>query len=317
MYFLKLSLTSILAFILTWFFTKIFISNVSNKLISKPNHRSSHKDPIPQGGGLIFLLIASASSLILGNSSLVIGCIPIGIIGFLDDFYKINPLARYIAQLFTVIYLINNQGIPNYGMLQNSVFFAYFLSVLLIIFFTAIINFVNFMDGIDGLVAINFIIFLFVSSINISLSFLPLMMMMMGFIIWNWNPAKVFMGDTGSTFLGSITVLIFLENESLINAFFLILVITPLLFDAFSCVIRRLIAGQNIFRPHKLHLYQRLHQAGWSHGKVSLIYGIASCILSILFLLSKYKLLIFTALLAIFVGIFLDKRFAKPFNLKV
>tara|TARA_B100000242_G_C42912746_1_gene423191 strand:- start:296 stop:823 length:528 start_codon:yes stop_codon:yes gene_type:complete len=170
------------------------------------------------------------------------------------------------------------------------------------------------MDGLDGLVTLNLIIFFLVVSIDAHIYFLPLITTLFGFLIWNWSPAKVFMGDVGSTFLGAVVVGVILQKENLSDSFFLMLVLTPLLVDPFICVIRRFFAGQNIFRPHKLHLYQRLHQAGWTHSKVAIVYAIGTLILGILFLFKSYKLLIIATFIEILFGIYLDKKNAISFN---
>ena len=174
-------------------------------------------------------------------------CIPIGIVGLIDDLFRINPLIRYIFQLATVIYLIYLGGITNVNGINKEFDIFYLILPFLVIFSTSIINFINFMDGLDGLVALNLIIFFFVISIDSHIYFLPLITSLFGFLIWNWNPAKVFMGDAGSTFLGAVVVGIILQKENLFDSFFLILVLTPLLMDSFICVIRRFLQGKIFF----------------------------------------------------------------------
>ena len=216
--------TSIFSLIFTWLFLKIFIPNISKKLICFPNKRSSHNIPTPQGGGIAFLLIGLISSFFSVNYLYTLACIPIGFVGLIDDFYKLNPLIRYVVQFITVIYLLIIIGIPDFSFLFNIKLLFYLSIFFLLIFFTGIINFINFMDGIDGLIALNFIIFLLVSSLNVSLSYLPLVASLIGFLFWNWEPAKIFMGDVGSTFLGAITISIILQKNNLTDSFFLLLV---------------------------------------------------------------------------------------------
>ena len=79
------------------------------------------------------------------------------------------------------------------------------------------------------------------------------------------------MGDVGSTFLGAVFAGLVLQASSLSDAFSYLLVATPLLADACLCVPRRMLAGQRVFKAHRLHLFQRLNQAGWPHSRVSLI----------------------------------------------
>ena len=89
------------------------------------------------------------------------------------------------------------------------------------------------------------------------------------------------MGDAGSTFLGAVLTGIFFESRDFLSFVSLVLISSPLLMDATVCLTRRYFAKQNIFTPHKLHLYQRLSQAGLSHSKVSSIYIMATLLLFI------------------------------------
>ena len=298
----------------TWIFLKIFTLNVSKRLISQPNERSSHEKPTPQGGGLSFLIIGSIFAIYFGNLKLMLGCIPLGIVGFCDDFYKLNPWIRYFVQILSVFYYLIIYKFDFFNYDFNSQLYSSFLFILILIFFTGFINFINFMDGIDGIVALNLAIFLLVAAIDVSKSIFPIFTSLIGFLIWNWSPAKIFMGDVGSTFLGALAIGIIIQKDSFIEFIFLTLILSPLLIDAFVCVIRRFISSENIFKAHKLHLYQRLYQAGWSHSKISLIYGFFSLIFAVLYLIKSYKIFLTITAFELLYGIYLDKVVAVPFN---
>ena len=90
----------------------------------------------------------------------------------------------------------------------------------------------------------------------------------------HWLVSKIFMGDIGSTFLGAIVFRSIVQRENFADIFSL-LIILSLFLDASIIIFRRLLIKENIFSSHKLHLYQRLYQAGFSHRKVSLIYSLA------------------------------------------
>ena len=94
---------------------------------------------------------------------------------------------------------------------------------------------------------------------------------LLAFLIFNWSPAKVFMGDVGSTFLGGIFAGLNLQLNSWTIALAILLINGPLLCDSFTCLLRRIYAGHRIFQPHRLHLFQRLHRAGMNHSQVSLL----------------------------------------------
>ena len=100
---------------------------------------------------------------------------------------------------------------------EISSFTHFLLFILIIITGTAIINFVNFMDGIDGLVSGSLIIIFLIGSILINNYFLIVVGPLLGFLLWNWDPSKLFMGDVGSTFLGALLVGLLLTDSKNIN----------------------------------------------------------------------------------------------------
>ena len=122
------------------------------------------------------------------------------------------------------------------------------------------------------------------------------------------------MGDIGSLFLGCFLVSLILSSNSFITFFKIILLSSPLLFDAAICLFRRCINKQNIFKPHKLHLYQRLVNNGMSHNKVSLIYIFSIFVLGLFYNFSNLIALILSSIIILFIGIYLDIKFAKEFN---
>ena len=169
------------------------------------------------------------------------------------------------------------------------------------------------MDGIDGLVCSCMIIILLTISIKYDLVFLPITFSLVGFLFFNWSPAKVFMGDVGSTFLGFLYAAILLRSNSIVEFAEIFLLFIPLFMDAFSCRLRLLIKGRNLFKPHKLHLYQRLHQAGLSHADVTLIYLSSTLILSISLFLFNIYFSYCLAFLIISFGFYLEKNIAVKF----
>jgi UDP-N-acetylmuramyl pentapeptide phosphotransferase/UDP-N-acetylglucosamine-1-phosphate transferase len=146
---------------------------------------------------------------------------------------------------------------------------------LVLVAITAVINFTNFMDGLDGLVALCGIVLM------ASVGLWPVAGALLGFLAWNWSPAKVFMGDVGSTWIGAVFAGMVLQQPGPWEAISLLLVGFPLLGDALICVLRRLRAGQPVFQAHRLHLFQRLQRGGWPHARVSLVYGGATMLLAV------------------------------------
>lgn len=291
------------------------------RLLDLPNARSSHCQPTPRGGGVSFVLVAStvsalASIGIIGSASVAPALIlaplialPLALVGFLDDFYNLPASWRYAAQIVTALVVILVSPLFTTSLYQLP------LCLLLIVAVTAVINFINFTDGLDGLVASCMVTAIISAShfLTISLPVWSLVGALFGFLVWNWSPAKIFMGDVGSTFLGAVFALLVLQATTWSDSLALLLVAAPLLGDACLCVLRRFFTGQCVFEAHRLHLFQRLHQAGWSHARVSSLYIFATAVLSIALLLGGLPWVISLAVLEVFIGFWLDQRVAVPF----
>jgi UDP-N-acetylmuramyl pentapeptide phosphotransferase/UDP-N-acetylglucosamine-1-phosphate transferase len=142
---------------------------------------------------------------------------------------------------------------------------------------------------------------------------LPLIGALLSFLAWNWSPARVFMGDVGSTFLGAVFAGTVLQQDSAQGAIGLLMVGSPLLGDAFVCVLRRWKAGQPVFKAHRLHLYQRLHQAGWPHSRVAFLYIGATALLGGALLSHGLALELPLVVAELFLGLWLDRHRAVPF----
>ena len=284
------------------------------RFLDHPNDRSSHIAPTPRGGGVGFVLLASTASAISffigqmpGSSSsmLLLFAFPIALVGFLDDFLNLSALLRFGIQLLTACFLF----------LFSPLSLSWLLLPLLIIAITAVINFTNFMDGLDGLVSGCMIVSISALCVVLSVPW-PLWVLvgsLIGFLPWNWSPAKVFMGDVGSTYLGAVFAGLLLQASNWTDALCYLLLATPLLGDACVCVIRRLFVGQRVFQAHRLHLFQRLHQAGWSHARVSSAYILATVLLALSMLVGGWRWVLGLACCELLLGFWLDQRVATPF----
>lgn len=246
---------------LTWLLLRRLIPVLQRRLLDQPNARSSHRRPTPRGGGVAFVIVGSLASL----SQLPLVCLPLALVGLLDDRHNLPAGLRYGAQVLTALVLVSLSPLE--------LPLPWLLVPLAVIAATAVINFVNFMDGLDGLVAGCMAVVLAVAAlVSPAPALWGVVGALLGFLPWNWSPARVFMGDVGSTFLGALLAGVALQQTTPAQALGLLLVAFPLLGDACLCVLRRLAAGQPVFQAHRLHLYQRLHQAGWSHSRVALLY---------------------------------------------
>jgi Fuc2NAc and GlcNAc transferase len=297
-----------------WVVLRALIPQLRRRLLDQPNARSSHRQPTPRGGGVAFVVVAAIASALSGlaaasspwaMASLPLIALPLAVVGFLDDRHNLPASWRYGAQLATALGLIVLSPLP----------FPWLALPLLLIAATAVINFTNFMDGLDGLVAGCMAVTLSALTLKLSAPW-PLWALvgsLLGFLLWNWSPAKVFMGDVGSTFLGAVFAGLVLQAPSWPEALGLLLVATPLLADACLCVPRRLLAGQPVFQAHRLHLFQRLHQAGWSHGQVASLYIAATAASAMALLWSGWQAVLTLAAVELLVGLWLDQHVAVPF----
>ena len=280
--------------------------------LDRPNERSSHESPTPKAGGIVISFYSSIFSFLMG-SNLIINCLPIAILGLVDDFINLSPLIRYFFQVIISIFIVS-QSVSCYS--TELIIFPYFIFFAFFVFLsTCFINLTNFMDGIDGLVAGCFLIsFISITIINNEVNIIPIIGCLLAFLLINWYPAKLFMGDSGSTFLGALYFNSAFSSCSFEKFFAFIIINLPIFGDAIICIFRRFLAGHNIFKPHKLHLYQRLYSSGWSKSKVSSLYILMTLLLAISYYIGNFKSLITVSFLILLLGWYVDDKFSLPFN---
>ena len=305
-------LIGIFFFLLNTFSLKIILPYLKKFLPDKPNARSSHQKEIPRGGGITFVFFTLTYKLFTGSLDFLI-FIPLLLISLIDDFYKISRRLRYSIHCFTAFAMVITSNVLNRTSIDNFYLNTLFI-IFLVIFLTSIINFINFMDGIDGLVG-GFSLVFFINASLLGFEYQNILIAsLLGFLMYNWHPAKVFMGDIGSTFLGALIGYSIIMGDSFAYSFKLLLIASPLIFDAFICILRRAIYNQNIFQAHSLHLYQRLVKAGWSHSNVSILYISSSIFISFINLIFGIKISIFSIFLIFVFGFYLDQKKAVPFQ---
>lgn len=317
----------VVAALACWSLLWFLIPWLRRKLLDQPNARSSHRQPTPRGGGIAFVLVSAVASGVglarAGWSPLLalpLMALPLALVGVLDDRLDLPARWRYGAQLLTAlaVMLLSPLARALPEVLPHPWLLLAPVAVLLVIAITAVINFTNFIDGLDGLVASCLAVALAAAALQLAVPPLvlwPLVGALIGFLPWNWSPARVFMGDVGSTFLGAVFAAVVLQAPSWSEALGLLLVATPVLGDACLCVPRRLLAGQRVFQAHRLHLFQRLHQAGWSHRRVAGLYSGATALLAAALLLGGWPWVVALSSVTLLLGRWLDHHVAVPFAL--
>ena len=235
---------------------------------------------------------------------------PLSIVGFIDDIYDLKPKLRLIAQIVTAIFFINIS--PLNDILLSSFNGLLFIIILIGLIFMSVacINFINFADGIDGLLGGCMIIIFSTISIYLKLNFWPYVFCLVGFLLLNWHPSKVFMGDVGSAFLGALFLGFILQTNNFIDALKILLLASPLLGDALITLSRRLFLGKSIVIPHKSFYFKRLNEGGLSHDQVSTIYMSATSLICICLLFGNLYWMIGVIILELIILLFLDKKFA-------
>jgi UDP-N-acetylmuramyl pentapeptide phosphotransferase/UDP-N-acetylglucosamine-1-phosphate transferase len=252
-----------------------------------PNARSSHTHPTPRGGGVVIVggfLVGLLAWLATGGSlspralGWLVGALLIAGVGFADDLRSLPVVPRLLAQLLAAILL-------TVAAVQQPFSLAVPLAFVYIIVET---NVFNFMDGIDGLATAQAVIAALAIAIAGVILVNPLLeatgaliaAASVGFFVWNRPPARCFMGDVGSTFLGfSFAGLCLLGNIGVgasggrLPLEFDLVLLAPFLFDALVTLGRRVLKGERWYAPHRSHFYQRLVLCGASHAQVTGLYA--------------------------------------------
>ncbi|MEE2999809.1 MAG: glycosyltransferase family 4 protein [Pseudomonadota bacterium] len=256
----------------------------SKDIVDTPNTRSSHKNPIPRGGGIaVILVILTVSILILkgkipGYHILFITTFFIGLISWFDDLRGLSAFFRLFSQFAAVgciFWLIPTSNLYFHGLFP--VYLDNFLAMILWVWF---INLFNFMDGIDGItvvesssIGLGIFLIMMIGSAEITHGLLGLVIAAatLGFLWWNWQPAKLFLGDVGSIPLGFL--LGWLLLEILASALWPVAIILPLYYltDTTITLIRRIYRKEHIWQAHREHFYQQAIDHGLSHAQVSLV----------------------------------------------
>ena len=300
-----LVLTYFISFGATYTGILLFIRwSLRRNLFDVPNERSSHTVPTPRGGGLIIVIVCltayTVSTIFLKGSfswCYLLGAFLVAAVSWLDDLYKVSVIWRFFIHALSASLVIYGLGyfdalhIPPVGSFSVGAF-GIILTFLWIVWLT---NAYNFMDGIDGIAGVQALTagigwFLVGSLFGLDTTAIYggiLAFSAIGFLIHNWQPAKIFMGDVGSAFLGfTFACLPFLaRNENAANGAIMpliaILLVWFFVFDSVFTFIRRLLKKQKVWTAHREHLYQKMVIAGRTHAFVAGLYGILSLILVI------------------------------------
>jgi Fuc2NAc and GlcNAc transferase len=280
---------AVLAFVLAALGTGLFRRLAFRwNLMDIPNARSSHQTVTPRGGGVAIVLAFAVAVVLLWNANLLdrallnalAGAGLIALAGFLDDRYGLSVVARLLAQLAAALWAIwCLGGLPGLLFGDSLVtlgWWGYLLGAVTIVWS---INLFNFMDGIDGIAAaeaacVSFAgsaLALMSGSIAVASVGFAFGWACCGFLPWNWPPAKIFMGDVASGFIGYVlAVLAIAAARETPSAPWAWLMLGGVFFvDATVTLLRRMARGERVFEAHRTHAYQWLARRWRSHARVT------------------------------------------------
>ena len=300
-------MAALLAAGLISFLATPLVKNLAYKVgaidVPKDNRRMHH-EPIPRLGGLAIFIAFLFTVIVLADidrttRGILLGAIMIVILGVMDDIMTLKALPKFLVQIAAagvavyhgcVIQFISN---PNIFSPMDYLNLGWLSIPVTIIWIVAITNAVNFIDGLDGLAvgvsaistASLLIIALMVEELNIAIILAALLGSCLGFIPYNKNPAKIFMGDTGATFLGFI--LATLSVQGLFKLYAIISFAVPFLilgipiFDICFAFLRRIAKGQNPMQADRGHVHHRLIDMGFNQKQAVAISYMLTAILGL------------------------------------
>ena len=259
-------------------------------ILDNPNERSLHTIPTPRSGGaaiLVGLLTGAGLIAFIDQATphiwVLISLVPVAVVSYLDDRAAVPVLLRLVSHIVGAGLLIwgGDLTFQNVFLLDINVLWLPWISILFVLTYIVwMINLYNFMDGIDGLAAgmavIGFGFLAIIGCLTENFQFAQISLVVAaagaGFLFFNFPPARIFMGDSGSSTLGMLVAALSLwgARDGVFPLWIAILIFSPFIADASVTLIRRMFHGETVWKPHKTHYYQKLMQAGWGHRKTVL-----------------------------------------------
>lgn len=257
------------------------------KVLDIPNQRSSHETPTPRGGGVSIIICYSLITLALSGlgiatanqtAALLIASLPVALIGLIDDHKPIPSSTRFAVHFIsaaTALAILESSPALQIGSIEIDIDGFWIIPTAICL--TWLTNLYNFMDGIDGIASTE-AIFVLAGATIVSLvsspEYLPLLLIppVLGFLILNWAPAKIFMGDAGSGFIGAFLgmLAIILASQESTNLWVWIILLGTFIADTTWTLTTRFLSGQKWSEPHRSHSYQVLSRKYDSHAVINI-----------------------------------------------
>ncbi|MDZ5471930.1 MraY family glycosyltransferase [Bacillus sp. 31A1R] len=329
-------LTLILCFMCSLIITP-FVKKLAFKIgaTDKPNNRKVHQKIMPRLGGLAIYISFLLGIFIFSPSkevhlAIMLGSVIIIITGILDDIFELSAKIKLFLQIVAALTVVLLGGIQVQVEFINlpfggQIYFGYFAIPFTILWIVATTNAINLIDGLDGLAAgvssialitISVMAIIMGNTYVVAVSTLVLVSTL-GFMYYNFHPAKIFLGDTGALFLGymiGVLSLLGFKGVTMISFVVPVLILGVPLSDTFFAIVRRIVNKQPIYAPDKSHLHHRLLNMGYSHRQtVIMIYMIAAFFSLNAIIFSQAKIL--GSILLIAVLLFLIELFVEVIGL--
>ncbi|MFL7901193.1 MraY family glycosyltransferase [Azospirillum argentinense] len=277
------------SFALSWLLTGRVLAYLRRKaILDHPNDRSSHSIPTPRGGGWgVMLTLLPAWAVIAATADdplralpILVGAVALMAVSWMDDRRGLGPAPRFLAQIAAVVAGLSalpGSALPGDGLVFQGLLPFWADRLVAAVGWLWFVNLFNFMDGIDGLaggeaasIGAGLALVAALAGLDPALALYGLAAAgaALGFLMWNWYPAKLFMGDVGSVPLGFTLgwLLLALAASGLWVA--ALLIPAYFLADATFTLLRRLVEGKKVWQAHREHFYQKATQRGRSHAQV-------------------------------------------------
>lgn len=257
-------------------------SSLAERVLDRPNARSLHAHPIPRIGGLAILFAVFVAAITLGNLGARYALLlPLVAVSLLDDVRGLS-IAPRMATHCVVAAMAIFSFFPQAGNAPLGMGMAGMLGIVGIAAIVWSTNLYNFMDGSNGLaggMTVFGFSFLALAAVRggdagLAAYCLSFAAAALAFLYFNFNPARIFMGDSGSAPIGFAAALAAIEgcSKGLWPLWYPFLVFAPFVLDASVTLLRRLLRGERFWEAHREHYYQRLIRMGWSHRRTALVY---------------------------------------------
>lgn len=263
---------------------------LKRNIIDVPNIRSSHQTPTPRGGGvaivaaflLVIPILAGQGAVSMSVAYALLGPgVGVAMLGFLDDHGHIAArwrLVGHFSAALLILFCVN--GFPNIEIFNFNIQLGWVGNIIGVLYLVWLLNLYNFMDGIDGLASLEAIFvslggaLLYCLTDRVEEVWAPLMLAAasIGFLLWNFPPAKIFMGDAGSGFLGVVLGVLSLSAGWIDSQLFFgwLILLGVFVVDATWTLFRRILRGEKVYEAHRSHAYQFATRRYNSHLKVTL-----------------------------------------------